>query len=408
MKIFKGHSGPTPLTEHFISRSLAFAIAVCMGIGISAVAALDDQSRASASASALGRATAISEAAPIITSESPPGATIGEPYSFTITATGSPMPSFALSGSSWLSIDAATGVVSGTASDRVDKFVSFTIVVSNGVAPASSITYSIVVLPATHNVFARDLDGILWSYPADGSGGWADWSPVGSGWNSMTAVLNPGNFDEDGHFDVGHSDVLARDVTGLLWMYPGDGLGGWLPRISVGSGWNVMTEILSPGDFDGDGHSDVLARDGTGLFWLYPGDGSGGWLATELVGSGWNSMTAILSPGDFTGDGRPDVLARDAIGLMWLYPGSGFGGWGKRIEVGSGWNSMTAILSSGDFDGDGNSDVLARDGEGALWMYSGSPNIGFSGDRVEVGSGWNGMTAIFADGASGYHNRKWF
>lgn len=117
-------------------------------------------------------------------------------------------------------------------------------------------------------------------------------------------------------------------------------------------------------------------------------------------------MTAVLSPGDFKGDGRPDVLARDAIGVMWLYPGSGFGGWGVRIEVGSGWNSMTAILSSGDFDG--NSDVLARDSDGALWMYSGSSNNGFSGDRVEVGSGWNGMTAIFADGASGYYNRKWF
>jgi hypothetical protein len=47
-------------------------------------------------------------------------------------------------------------------------------------------------------------------------------------------------------------------------------------------------------DFDGDGHPDVLARDGAGLLWLYPGDGSGGWLGRSQVGSGWNSMSAIL------------------------------------------------------------------------------------------------------------------
>jgi hypothetical protein len=30
------------------------------------------------------------------------------------------------------------------------------------------------------------------------------------------------------------------------------------------------------------------------LLWLYPGDGSGGWLGRSQVGSGWNSMSAIL------------------------------------------------------------------------------------------------------------------
>ncbi|HSO92130.1 MAG TPA: hypothetical protein VLR70_13370, partial [Arthrobacter sp.] len=38
--------------------------------------------------------------------------------------------------------------------------------------------------------------------------------------------------------------VLARDGGGVLWSYPGDGAGGWLPRSQVGSGWNGMTSIL--------------------------------------------------------------------------------------------------------------------------------------------------------------------
>ena len=55
-----------------------------------------------------------------------------------------------------------------------------------------------------------------------------------------------------------------------------------------------MSAILSPGDFDGDGHPDVLARDTNGALWLYPGTGTGGWLPRQQVGSGWNAMSAIL------------------------------------------------------------------------------------------------------------------
>ena len=38
-----------------------------------------------------------------------------------------------------------------------------------------------------------------------------------------------------------------------------------------------MTAILGPGDWDGDGSADVLARDTAGGLWLYPGNGTGGW-----------------------------------------------------------------------------------------------------------------------------------
>ncbi|HSP75108.1 MAG TPA: VCBS repeat-containing protein [Cryobacterium sp.] len=133
----------------------------------------------------------------------------------------------------------------------------------------------------------------------------------------------------------------------MLWSYPGDGAGGWLARSQVGSGWNGMSSILSPGDFNGDARSDVLARDGGGVLWLYPGDGAGGWLARSQVGSGWNGMTSILSPGDFDGDAESDILARDGGGVLWLYPADGLGGWLPRAQVGSGWNGMTTIFGEG-------------------------------------------------------------
>ncbi|WP_260680564.1 VCBS repeat-containing protein [Arthrobacter sp. KBS0703] len=105
----------------------------------------------------------------------------------------------------------------------------------------------------------------------------------------------------------------------MLWLYQGNGRGGWLGRIQAGNGWNGMTSIVGAGDMNGDGRNDVLARDGSGALWLYQGNGRGGWLGRTQAGNGWNAMTAVVGPGDMNSDGRNDVLARDTAGVLWLY-----------------------------------------------------------------------------------------
>ncbi|WP_353712890.1 S8 family serine peptidase [Arthrobacter sp. K5] len=232
------------------------------------------------------------------------------------------------------------------------------------------------------DVLARENSGFLWLYPGNGSGGWLARKQVGSGWNGFTSLVAPGDFNGDRR-----ADVLARDTTGGMWLYPGNGSGGWLARVKVGSGWNVFSAVTGAGDFNLDGKADVLARDTTGALWLYPGNGRGGWLARTKVGSGWNSMTAIVGPGDVTGDRKADLLARDAAGVLWRYPNNGRGGFGAKVQVGSGWNSMTTITGRGDYSGDARTDVLAVDTNGALWLYRGNGLGGFSG-RTAAGSGW--------------------
>jgi hypothetical protein len=239
------------------------------------------------------------------------------------------------------------------------------------------------------DVLARTSSGAFFLHRGNGSGGWL--SPaaaeVGSGWNGMTALVSPGDFDGDGR-----NDVLARDSAGALWLYPGNGSSGWDQRRQVGSGWNGMSTLVAGHDFAGDGNPDILAVDGSGVLWLYPGDGKGGWLAARSIGSGWNSMTAIIGIGDFDSDGFPDLLARDSAGTLWLYPRTP-SGWKPRAQVGSGWNGMTAIVSVGDVDGDGHDDVLARTSEGALMLY---PGLGQSrwGAAHQIGAGWNSMSWI--------------
>ena len=233
------------------------------------------------------------------------------------------------------------------------------------------------------DVLARDSGGILWLYPGNGRGGWLPRVQLGGGWNAMNSLVAPGDLNGDRK-----SDLLARDTAGTLWLYPGNGRGGWLSRVRAGGGWNVMTAVVGPGDLTGDGKADVLARDSSGTLWTYPGNGRGGWMTRIRVGGGWNVMTAVVGPGDLNGDRKADVLARDSSGTLWLYPGSGRGGWLARKWAGGGWNSLSTITGRGDFNGDGRNDVLAVDAAGVLWLYKGNGAGGWLG-RSSAGTGWN-------------------
>lgn len=219
---------------------------------------------------------------------------------------------------------------------------------------------------AATDVLARDANGALWLYPGNADKNWLRRKQVGSEWNTMNLITTPGDFNGDLN-----PDVLARDSNGDLWLYPGDGDSNWLPRSKVGVGWNAVTAVVTPGDFNLDGKADVLARDAAGDLWLYPGNGTGGWLARVKIGTGWNEITTILGQGN-TSEPGSDILGRDQAGRLWLYQLTTTGQWLDRQLVGIGWNVMTAMLTPGDLDGDDHPDVLARDGSGDLWLYPGT------------------------------------
>lgn len=244
-----------------------------------------------------------------------------------------------------------------------------------------------------NDVLARvAANGQLRLYSGTGRGSFGTVPTIGVGWGPFDVLETVGDFSGDGH-----GDVIARvPATDRLWLYRGNGSGGWLAPLQIGNGWNIFDVIVGSGDMNGDQKVDVLAREATtGRLWLYPGNGRGGWLPPSLVGVGWGGFNTLLGPGDFNGDGTADILAREsATGLLWLYPRNAAGGWNPAVLIGNGWNSLPTIMSPGDFNGDRTADVVGRDAAGILWLYPRTDRGSWS-PRIQIGNGWNTLDTIF-------------
>ncbi len=192
------------------------------------------------------------------------------------------------------------------------------------------------------DLIVQDSAGGLFRRSGTGTGTFGASVRIGSGWTIHNLVMPVGDFDGDGL-----TDLIARRTDGVLFLYAGDGRGGFQPGTGrqIGTGWGPFTAVFSPGDFDGDGPPDLLARAADGTVYLYRGNGVGGWLLPRTtVATGWQQYTALTSPGDFTGDGKADVLARTADGALYVIPGDGNGSFTARSKVGAGWNIFSTIL----------------------------------------------------------------
>ncbi|MEU9201372.1 VCBS repeat-containing protein, partial [Streptomyces sp. NPDC048332] len=134
-----------------------------------------------------------------------------------------------------------------------------------------------------------------------------------------------------------------------LWLYQGTGKTNapFTARTRVGGGWNTYTELVGGADLTGDGTADLLARDKTGVLWLYQGTGktNAPFTARTRVGGGWNTYTELVSAGDLNSDGSNDLLATDAGGALWFYNGTPDAGvpFAARTQVGRGWTIYNAL-----------------------------------------------------------------
>ncbi|MFI0939726.1 trypsin-like serine protease [Streptomyces sp. NPDC021020] len=165
---------------------------------------------------------------------------------------------------------------------------------------------------------------------------------IGSGdWTLMASVVLPGDLDGDGD-----PDLVGTDTSGNAWFYPGNGQGRLGSRTLIGTGWQIYAgAVYGKGDLTGDGLPDVVARDTSGVLWLYPGTGKAPavWGTRVRVGTGWNIFDAFAAVGDVDGDGHADLLTRDGGGQEYIYHGTGSvaSPYLTRVKIGPGWGGYT-------------------------------------------------------------------
>ncbi|MFD3943144.1 FG-GAP repeat domain-containing protein [Streptomyces sp. NPDC058579] len=169
------------------------------------------------------------------------------------------------------------------------------------------------------DLVARDKDGILWLYVAKGDGTFAARTKIGAGWNGYTSLAGGGDLNGDGR-----ADLVATDTAGDLYLYKGtgDAAAPFAPRTKIGWGWDIYNQLTATGDIAGTAAGDLVARDKSGVLWLYEGKGDGTFAARTKIGAGWGAFTHLVGVGDADRDGRADLYAVGASGPR-FYAGTG-------------------------------------------------------------------------------------
>ncbi|MFF9341502.1 FG-GAP-like repeat-containing protein [Streptomyces sp. NPDC014773] len=272
-------------------------------------------------------------------------------------------------------LDAGDGRATGAPSGGYTA--TFTFTPSNGIGPAATVSGSFKVerakgqhdfdRNADPDFFGRDASGVLWtdSTVMTSTGELnAPTRRIGGGWQVYDRIESAGG-----------QTLIARDKTGGLWYYPGDGNGGTGARKAVGGGWQVYDKLAGGSDLNGDGKADLLAADKTGVLWYYKGTGNSTtpFTGKTRIGGGWGKFNQITATGDLAGGAAGDLVARDRDGVLWLYQGKGDGTFAAPTRVGAGWNAYAETVAGGDADHDGKADLFAYNArEKRVYFYGGT------------------------------------
>jgi hypothetical protein len=222
---------------------------------------------------------------------------------------------------------------------------------------------------------------------------------IGAGWGGFTKLLRVSDWNGDRT-----PSIVARTANGDLFQYRSDGAGNFTTGQAerIGNGWNGFNDIMVTSNWTGNGLPNLIGRTATGDMYLYTSNGAGGWLngGTGIkIGNGWNAFDTILTPGPWLGDGKQALIGRTPGGDLRLYQSNGQGGWvnGSGVVIGTGWNSFTRFMSPGDLNGDNMADMIGIHPNGNMLLYTsdGHGNWLNGGLGAQIGSGWNGFTALF-------------
>jgi hypothetical protein len=282
------------------------------------------------------------------------------------------------------------------------------------------------------DLLARTPSGDLYLYKGTGNAGapFAARVKVGYGYGIYDQLIGAGDIT-----GTGYETLVARDLSGDLWMYALDGTAAdpVAARVKIGNGWNTYNQLVGVGDEQGR-KGGLFGRAHNGDLYYYEGSGTGTGTGTltarARVSTGWNSHL-VVGQGAVPLWGKNDLFGQTPGGNLSYYFGTLTGGLSARIKVGGtadfkgarlltsvsltqqdeepllelaggvlyndtqgfetvhsgGWGGYDAVFGPGDLNADGNADLLARDTGGVLWLLTGRGDGTFY-NRVKVGAGW--------------------
>lgn len=189
----------------------------------------------------------------------------------------------------------------------------------------------------------------------------------------VPVTLTPGDWNGDGKLDL-----TATETLGGIYLFPGDGVGGFGTPFRPRDLANQSPWMLG-GDFNGDGHADLLAEDAAAAVVLL-GDGTGGFAdpRESAIGTGLDPAPVAAAVRDFGGDGKDDLITIGSSppDTVRRQGGDGAGGFGAPRDFAVG--SMPVAMAVADFDGDGWLDlVTANAGSSSIGLLPGDVNNGF-------------------------------
>jgi hypothetical protein len=240
-------------------------------------------------------------------------------------------------------------------------------------------------------------DGLTGVHPGDGSGHFGAASSQLTRFVKYDRLVGVGDFDGDGR-----NDVAARRTTSkALFLFPGNGTGGFGHRRLLADDWSGYDLTTGLGDFDGDGHVDLAARSGSRLQ-LFAGRGRSGLDAPRAIPGSWAGFDVVSGLGDATNDGRPDIVARKRKSQRtYVYPGSGTGGLGHPYGPYTAFKDVDFLATAGQVTGTRDADLVGRNARGRVVVFenSGGHNLGrvldtgtsFTNTNLVLNVGdWNG------------------
>ena len=305
----------------------------------------------------------------------------GATGSYSVVAAGIPIPAFSLTSGtfpSWASLNASTGVISGTPSNTGGSPFSFTVHVTNALGFASqSVTITVeppLVAPTVSLASARRQvvqkgQSLILAVTANGSTPLAyRWKRNGlplAGATGATYTIANASAQDAGYYQAVVSNPVGTATAPAIFVnvsYPATEVISWGPNVPVPAGLTTAVAISA-----GMNHGVVLKSDGTVRAW--GGDSTvttipAGLSGVVAVSGGYSHSLALKSDGTVVGwgyndysqlaipPGLSDVVAIAAGGANLALKGDGtVVAWGNNINgllsVPAGLTGVVAISNSG-------------------------------------------------------------